>query len=766
MSEPSHPHRSHTCGELRPEHIGQRVKLSGWAYRVRDQKHNVFIDLRDHYGVTQLTFDDSQPELIARAREVRPESVLRVVGNVVAREKPNPKLETGEVELRVERLEVESPCETLPIQVQIPKGESDRADEEGRLRWRFLDLRRERLHRNIVLRDQVVRHMRDHMHAEGFVEFQTPILTNSSPEGARDYLVPSRLHPGQFYALPQAPQQWKQMLMASGFDKYFQIAPCFRDEDARADRAPGEFYQLDMEMAYVTQEDVFGVIERMYAALPEKVQVPGASPKRVQQFPFPRIPYWDAIDRFGTDKPELRFGLELCDVSDLFASSSFALFSDAIGLGGRVKALRIPGGAREGKGAVRRLEKHVKDLGYGGLPHLIYGDDEVGGSIAKQTTPEERAGIRERLQCASGDLVVFGCGSRAAAAKVLGEVRLEVARQRSRGLSVREVGEVFAKTRQPTLRAAIDAGGYVKAFRISRLALAGRDWRSILGEEAVRAGEDGTAVLVSAWEKKGPTEGPLREALHPKVLKTFEKLVGCAEGDVVAIAAGTSEGSSRALSELRSRACQALDLPDPDVLAFCFIVDYPFYELDEEGQLAFSHNPFSMPQGGLEALETQDPLDVLAWQYDICCNGVELSSGAIRNHRPEIMYRAFEKVGYTREQVDTEFGMMIKAFKHGAPPHGGMAPGVDRTVMLLLDEPNIREVVAFPKNQRCQDLLAGAPGYVYDRQLRELGLRIDLSAHGTRCPHCGTEAPPREHVDAHGYRRVGCDRCIPGASEA
>ena len=592
-----HPYRTHTCGELRKDHVGQSVRLSGWVYRVRDQKHQVFIDLRDHYGVTQLVFNESHQEQLETARSLRSESVITVDGNVIAREKANDKLDTGQVELNVETITVDSLAPDLPLFVRIPKGENDRSGEDLRLKWRFLDLRRERLHRNIVVRDQITREMRAHMAREGFVEVQTPILTNSSPEGARDYLVPSRLHPGQFYALPQAPQQWKQLLMASGFDKYFQIAPCFRDEDARADRAPGEFYQLDMEMAFAEQEDVFGTIERMYKHLADTIDVPGRGKKRIKEFPFPRIPYWDVIDTYGSDKPDMRYELHLQDVSAVFQGTEFGLFSGALEGGGHIKALRIPGGAAEGKGYVRKLEKFVKERGFGGLPHLIFKDGKVDGSIKKPTSEAEHDAVWNQLGCEDGDLVVFGFGDRLNAAKVLGVVRGKVAQDR--------------------------------------------------------------------------------------------------------------------------------ELGDPGELAFAFVVDYPFYERDEEtGKVDFSHNPFSMPQGGMDALENKDPLEILAWQYDICCNGIELSSGAIRNHRPDIMYKAFEIVGYSQADVDREFGHMINAFKYGAPPHGGMAPGVERTIMIWLDEPNIREVVAFPKNQRCQDMLAAAPSPVSQEQLEELHIRI------------------------------------------
>ena len=596
----SHPYRSHHCNALRREDAGRTVRLAGWVYRKRDQKHQVFVDLRDHHGVTQLVFDEGAGELVERARELRAESVVFVEGTVALREKGNPKLDTGDVEVVVSRLSVDSIAAELPIQVAIPKGESDRDGEELRLRYRFLDLRRERLHRNIVLRDAVIRAMRDHMHAEGFVEFHTPILTNSSPEGARDYLVPSRVHPGKFFALPQAPQQWKQLLMCSGYDRYFQIAPCFRDEDARADRAPGEFYQLDLEMAFATQDDVFGVVERLYQKLPAVVASPDRPAKKIAHFPFPRLQYWDVIDRFGSDKPDLRFGLELTDVTDALRGTGFGLFADAVAAGGRVKALRLPGLGKDGKGAARRLEKAVKEKGYGGLPHLFFKAGGAGleadGSLKKALTADEAARVAQATGAQADDLVCFGFGTRLAAAKVLGEVRL---------------------------------------------------------------------------------------------------LVGREQG-----------------------------LADPDVLSFCFVTDYPFYELDDEGKVAFSHNPFSMPQGGLEALNGLDPLEIRAFQYDIVCNGIELSSGAVRNHRPDIMYRAFELAGYSQADVDREFGHMIAAFRFGAPPHAGMAPGVDRTIMILLDEPNIREVVAFPKNQRCQDLLVNAPSEVRPKQLEELHIRI------------------------------------------
>jgi len=598
MSSEIHSYRTHTCGELTKANVGQSVRLSGWVHSHRDQKHHVFLDLRDHYGLTQVACTEDHAEALEIARSLKSESVITIDGTVVERGQANPKLPTGEIELVATKITVDSIVEELPLQVKVAKNSGGGMEnEELRLTWRFLDLRRERIHRNMVVRDAIIRIMRDHMHGEGFLEVQTPILTNSSPEGARDYLVPSRVHPGHFFALPQAPQQWKQLLMASGFDKYFQIAPCFRDEDARADRAPGEFYQLDMEMAYVEQEDIFGVIERLYKRLCDE-DIPGAPKWKIQQYPFPRIPYWEAMDRYGSDKPELRYELELTDVSEAFQGTEFALFAGALEGGGQVKALRIPEGAKEGKGFHRKLEKAVKAKGYGGLPCLIYkADGTVDGTIKKPLSDAEKAKVKELTGSADeGDLVVFGFGTRLAAAKVLGEARL------------------------------------------------------IVGEER--------------------------------------------------------------------------EMADPNTMGFSFIVDYPFYEENDEGGIDFSHNPFSMPQGGMEALNSQDPLDINAFQYDICCNGIELSSGAVRNHRPDIMYRAFEIAGYSREQVEEEFGHMINAFKFGAPPHGGMAPGVDRTIMLFLNEPNIREVVAFPKNQKCQDLLARSPSRVTPEQLEELHIRI------------------------------------------
>jgi aspartyl-tRNA synthetase len=564
------------------------VKLAGWVHRKRDHGQLLFIDLRDHYGVTQCVLTPESPAFRS-AESVRVESVISVSGSVTGRteENVNPALPTGLVEVTVDRLEVLSPAETLPFQVagtqEIP--------EEQRLRFRFLDLRREKVHANIVLRSRVIASIRRRMEDEGFLEFQTPILTSSSPEGARDYLVPSRVHPGRFYALPQAPQQFKQLLMVSGFDRYFQIAPCFRDEDARADRSPGEFYQLDVELSFVTQDEVFAAIEPVLAGVFAEF-----SEWRVSTPPFPRIPYDDALAMYGTDKPDLRNPILAVDVSEIFRGSEFAVFARAVEEGAVVRAIRAPGAAERSRSFFDRTVALGESLGLGGLAYIVAAETAK-GPLAKYL-PEER---RRRL---------------------------------------------------------------------------------------------------------------------------FER-TGAVQGDAVFFASGRPTALARAIEGLRSHLGQELDLIESRSYRFCWITDFPFYELDpESGQVTFSHNPFSMPQGGLEALNGQDPLSIKAFQYDIVCNGVELSSGAIRNHRPDVMLRAFELAGYGRDEVEERFGGMLRAFRCGAPPHGGLAPGVDRIVMLLADEPNLREVIAFPMTQNAEDLLMGAPSAVSDRQLRELHIRV------------------------------------------
>ncbi|MFQ3622444.1 MAG: aspartate--tRNA ligase [Acetobacteraceae bacterium] len=587
-----HPYRTHTCGALRAEHAGATVRLSGWVHRKRDHGGLLFIDLRDHYGITQVVVDAHSP-LLAEAERIRPESVITVTGAVVRRtaDTVNQRIPTGEIEVRAEQITLLSAAELLPIQVA---GDAE-FPEELRLRYRFLDLRRERLHRNIVLRSAVIASIRRRMIEAGFIEFQTPILTASSPEGARDFLVPARLHPGKFYALPQAPQQFKQLCMVAGFDRYFQIAPCFRDEASRADRSPGEFYQLDFEMSFVTQEDVFATIEPVLAGVFEEF----AGGRAVTPPPFPRIPYDEAMLAYGSDKPDLRNPLRIQDVTEAFAGGGFGLFARAIGSGSVVRAIPAPGAGGRPRSFFDRLNEWARSEGAGGLGYIVFEGGEAKGPIARNLEPERCEAIRKRFDLGDGDAVFFACDKPGPAAAFAGKVR------------------------------------------------------SRLGAE--------------------------------------------------------------------------LDLVEQGAFRFCWIVDFPMYERNEDtGAIEFSHNPFSMPQGGLEALNTMDPLAIKAFQYDIVCNGVELSSGAIRNHKPEIMLRAFEIAGYPAAEVEARFGGMLNAFRHGAPPHGGSAPGIDRIVMLLADEPNIREVILFPMNQQAEDLMMGAPAPVPPERLKELHIRLDL----------------------------------------
>ena len=583
--------RTHTCGELRRDAVGKKVRLSGWIHSVRDHGGVIFIDLRDHYGLTQIVIDPER-KFYQALDKWRVESVVRFDGEVVARsaETVNPKLATGEIEVRAEDMEMLGEAEVLPFQV----AKDDDAPEAMRLKYRFLDLRKEKLHKNILLRSGVINTIRSYMLEKGFNEFQTPILTASSPEGARDYLVPSRLHPGKFYALPQAPQQFKQLLMVSGFDRYFQIAPCFRDEDARADRSPGEFYQLDVEMSFVEQEDVFTVIEGMFERVFEKF-----STKKFTRPPFPRIPYREAIRRFGSDKPDLRNPLEMIDVSEYFRNSEFKAFAGTVANGGVVRAIRAPQVAGKPRKFFDDMIKFAQENGAKGMAYIIWTGDTEKSPIVKVLTRETIDGLKTAGGIQDGDALFFLADTEAVASKIGGAVIPELGRQ--------------------------------------------------------------------------------------------------------------------------------LGLIDPNDFRFCWIVDFPMFERDEEtNEIIFSHNPFSMPQGGMDALNDMDPLDILAWQYDIVCNGVELSSGAIRNHRPDIMYKAFEIAGYDRSVVDQKFGGMINAFKLGAPPHGGIAPGIDRIVMLLADAPNIREVIAFPFNQQADDLMMNAPSEVTLKQLRELHIEVKL----------------------------------------
>lgn len=585
-----HIYRSHTCAQLRKSDVGSTVRLSGWIHRKRDHGNLLFVDLRDHYGLTQIV-TDVDSEAFKVLEKARAESVVTVTGEVVARaaETVNGNLPTGEIEIRARDVTLQSAAQELPMPVF---GDAE-YPEDIRLRYRFLDLRRERLHNNIVLRSNVISSVRRRMIDQGFTEFQTPILTASSPEGARDYLVPSRVHPGKFYALPQAPQMFKQLLMVAGFDRYFQIAPCFRDEDARADRSPGEFYQLDFEMSFVTQDDVFNAIEPVLHGLFEEF----ANGRQVSAAPFPRIPYRESMLKYGSDKPDLRNPIVITDVSAHFTTSGFGLFERIVGGGGVVRAIPAPGTADKSRKFFDDMNEWARSEGHAGLGYVTRKGGEFGGPIAKNHGEEGMAAIYAALGLGPDDGLFFAAGNEAQAAKLAGAARTRVGEQ--------------------------------------------------------------------------------------------------------------------------------LDLIDGNKFEFCWIVDFPMYEYDEESKkVDFSHNPFSMPQGELHALETMDPLDILAYQYDIVCNGVELSSGAIRNHLPEIMYKAFEIAGYSQEDVDTNFAGMINAFKFGAPPHGGSAPGIDRIVMLLADEPNIREVIVFPMNQKAEDLMMGAPGPVTAKQLRELNIRI------------------------------------------
>lgn len=586
-----HAYRSHNCSQLRAANVGEEVRLSGWIHNIRDHGNLMFVDLRDHFGLTQIVSEEGS-EAFKMLDAARKESVITVTGKVAARstETINANLPTGEVELVAEAVEMQGPAEELPMPVF---GEQE-YPEDVRLRYRFLDLRREKVHANMMLRSKVISSLRNRMTEQGFTEFQTPILTASSPEGARDYLVPSRVHPGKFYALPQAPQMFKQMLMVAGFDRYFQIAPCFRDEDARADRSPGEFYQLDLEMSFVTQEDVFQALEPVLAGVFEEF----ANGKSVTPAgEFPRIPYKESMLKYGSDKPDLRNPIIIQDVSEHFKGSGFGLFDTITSSGGTVRAFVAPEAGKKSRKFFDEMNNWARGEGFAGLGYINMKEGAAGGPIAKNH------------------------------------------------------------------------------------------------------GEEGTAKLLAD--------------------------LGCGPDDGVFFAAGKEAEAAKLAGVARTRTAEKLELISDDEFKFCWVVDYPMYEYDEElKKLDFSHNPFSMPQGEMDALENKDPLDILAWQYDIVCNGIELSSGAIRNHRPDIMYKAFELAGYDKAAVDSEFSGMINALKYGAPPHGGSAPGVDRIVMLLADEPNIREVVLFPMNQKAEDLMMSAPSGVSPKQLRELHIRV------------------------------------------
>lgn len=580
-------YRTHTCGELRSQDVNKTVKLAGWIHRKRNLGNLCFVDLRDHYGITQCVVDSSS-DLFVKIEALRVESVIGISGKVIARQSVNKNMPTGDIEITVEDIEVHSEAEVLPFQVAM----EDDAPEEIRLRYRFLDLRKERIHNNILLRSKVISRSRQLMVEQGFTEYQTPILTASSPEGARDFLVPSRINPGKFYALPQAPQQFKQLLMVSGFDRYFQIAPCFRDEDPRADRSPGEFYQMDMEMSFVTQEDVFGVIEKTLGTIFNEF----ANCKKVDATPYVHIPFREAMLKYGSDKPDLRNPLVIQEATSLFGASGFGVYDTKVAEGVSIRAIVISGIADKPRSFFDKLDAYAKEEGMGGVAYIAL---VAGGykGLAKYFDDAAMANLKTQLQAQDGDAILFMAG---------------------------------------------------------------------------------------------------------KGVK-FDKFTG----------------------RVRNRVAEELGLVDVNSFKMCWVVDFPFYEENEEtGAVEFSHNPFSMPQGGMEALLNKNPLDILAYQYDFVCNGVELLSGAVRNHKPEIMYKAFEIAGYDHSVVDNKFGGMISAFKFGAPPHAGSAYGVDRLVMLLLDEPIIRDVILFPLNGKAQDLMMQAPNFVTEAQLKELHIAV------------------------------------------
>lgn len=585
----SNVYRTQNCGELNIQNVGQEVKLAGWIQRIRNLGGMTFIDLRDQYGITQIVV--SSEELKAQIANLCTECVISVEGTVVERSNKNAKIPTGEIEIDAKKVVLLGECEsTLPFEINSEKADIEAVREDLRLEYRFLDLRNNKIHNSILLRSKIMKTIRDKMDEMGFAEIQTPILANSSPEGARDFLVPSRLHPGEFYALPQAPQQFKQLLMISGFDKYFQIAPCFRDEDPRADRAPGEFYQVDFEMAFATQEDVLAVMEELVPTVFKKF-----TDWKVDEGPFIRIPYREAMEKYGIDKPDLRNPLIIQDATKIFAGTEFKAFQDKT-----IKAIVVPNGATQGRKFFDNMtEFAVEEQGAKGLAWTKIDENNAPqGGIAKFITEDILKGLEEKLGAKSGDSIFFIADKLETAQKIAGQVRIELGNR--------------------------------------------------------------------------------------------------------------------------------LDLLEKNVYRFCFIVDFPMYEYNEdEGKVDFNHNPFSMPQGGMEALENKDPLDILAYQYDLVCNGYEMASGAVRNHDPKLMVKAFEIAGYSEKTVEEKFGALYKAFKYGTPPHAGAAPGLDRMVMLIANTQNIREVIAFPKNKKARDAMMNAPSRVEDKQLKDVHIKID-----------------------------------------
>ena len=583
-------YRTHNCGELNIANVNQEVRLSGWVQRIRNLGAMKFIDLRDQYGITQIVVSDDE-NIQKQLEGVYTEAVIQVNGKVVERSNKNNKIPTGEIEVIADKIEILGKCKsTLPFEINSEKADIDLVKEDLRLEYRFLDLRNEKIHNSILLRSKVMRHLRDKLYELGFNEIQTPIIANSSPEGARDYLVPSRLHPGEFYALPQAPQQFKQLLMISGFDKYFQIAPCFRDEDPRADRAPGEFYQVDFEMSFATQEDVFRVLEELFTSTFKKFTT-----WEVDEGPFLQIPYREAMEKYGIDKPDLRNPLIIQDVTELFKDSEFNAFKDKT-----VKAIVVPGGAEQARKFFDKMtEFATEEAEAKGLAWVkIDNENTVNGGIAKFVTDEIRDNLEANFGVKPNDAIFFIADELKAAQKIAGLVRIELGKR--------------------------------------------------------------------------------------------------------------------------------LDLLEKNVYRFCMITDFPMYELSDEGTIDFNHNPFSMPQGGLEALETMNPLDIVAYQFDVVCNGYEMASGAVRNHNPELMVKAFEIAGYEEKDVETRFGALYKAFQYGTPPHAGAAPGLDRMIMLLADSQNIREVIAFPKNKKARDLLMNSPSVVTEQQLKDVHIKVDV----------------------------------------